>query len=204
MIDYNFIDIKKLDNSIIVDLKYHSDDNFVGRKIDGYNSNTAILIKNVALKICQIQQELRKSNKSIIIYDAYRPQKASEMFHHWAHDPTDQKNKLKYYPKIDKKELYDLGFIVRNSSHSRGTAVDISIFDHNSNSIIDMGGDFDLFDEISNTNSKLINQKQFENRIYLKKIMESFGFENLPTEWWHYSYNNPDSKIVYYDFDIPC
>ena len=202
MIPSNFIDIKKLDNSIIVDLKYHSNDNFIGRKIDGYENNTAVLLKNVALKLCQVQKELKKSNKSIIVFDAYRPQKASEMFYHWSLDPSDQKNKLKYYPKIDKKELYQLGFIARNSSHTRGIAVDVNILDYQTDSLMDMGGEFDLFDEISNTNYNLITQKQIENRMYLKKIMESFGFENLPTEWWHYALNSTESETVYYDFDI--
>jgi zinc D-Ala-D-Ala dipeptidase len=202
MIHTNFIDIKKLDNSIIVDLKYYSDDNFIGRKIDGYESNTALLMKNVAIKLCHVQQQLKKSNQSLIIFDAYRPQKASEMFYHWSLDPSDQKNKLKYYPKIDKKELYNLGFIARRSSHSRGIAVDINILDYKSDSLMDMGGGFDLFDEISNTDYNLITHKQIENRMYLKNIMENFGFENLPTEWWHYSLSSTDSEVVYYDFDI--
>ena len=202
MIHSNFIDIKKINNSIIVDLKYHSGDNFIGRKIDGYENNTALLLKSVALRLCKVQEELKKSNKSLVVFDAYRPQKASEMFYNWSIDPSDQKNKLKYYPKIDKKELFKRGFIARNSSHSRGIAVDINILDNQSDSLLDMGGEFDLFDKISNTNYNLITHKQIENRMYLKGLMECFGFENLSTEWWHYSCNDFGSEIVYYDFDI--
>lgn len=198
----NFIDIKKINNSIIVDLKYYSDDNFIGRKIDGYENNKALLLENVAIKLCRVQKELKKSNQSLIVFDAYRPQKASEMFYHWSLDPSDQKNKLKYYPKVDKKDLYSLGFIARNSSHSKGIAVDINIIDYQSDSLLDMGGNFDLFDEISNTNYHSLSQKQMENRMYLKNIMENFGFDNLPTEWWHYSCNDSRFEIVYYDFNI--
>ncbi len=202
MIHSNFIDIKKINNSIIVDLKYYSGDNFIGRKIDGYENNTALLLKSIAIKLSDVQEELKRSNKSLVVFDAYRPQKASEMFYHWSLDPSDQKNKLKYYPEIDKKELFKRRFIARNSSHSRGIAVDVNILDHHSDSLMDMGGIFDLFDEISSTNYNLITPKQIENRMYLKRLMENFGFENLSTEWWHYSCNDISSEIVYYDFDI--
>ena len=183
-------------------MKYSYEDNFIGCKIAGYHKNIAYLKKEAAHQLILAQKELKNLNMSFIIYDAYRPQKASEQFYLWCMDENDQKKKLEYYPNVNKKNLYDCGYIARKSSHTRGIAVDVSIYDFNKKCVLDMGSPFDLFDEKSHTMSKEISKAQLNNRLFLKRIMESVGFENLSTEWWHYALNNPNKYPDFYDFDV--
>jgi D-alanyl-D-alanine dipeptidase len=65
-----------------------------------------------------------------------------------------------------------------------------------------MGGGFDYFDSISNTNSKLITEKQKANRMFLKEMMESHGFQNYSAEWWHYTFRPEQFPDQSFDFDV--
>ena len=198
----DFINISLLDDSIIIDMKYSYDDNFIGSKISGYNKNIAYLKNRAALQLVSAQQELKNKNMSFIIYDAYRPQKASEQFFLWCYDLTDQKKKSEYYPRIEKELFFELGYIARKSTHTRGIAVDVNIYDDNNKCFLDMGGHFDLFDDRSQTINNEITPSQLENRLFLRRIMENHGFENYPSEWWHYSLIDQENYSEFYDFDV--
>lgn len=198
----DFLNLGLLDRTLIIDMRYSYEDNFIGSKISGYNKNIAYLKSKAAIQLRNAQQELKTKNMSFIVYDAYRPQKASEQFFAWCNDPSDQKRKNKYYPKIDKKLFFELGYLARKSSHTKGIAVDISIYDYDKKDFLDMGGHFDLFDERSQTINTEITQAQLKNRFFLKQIMENNGFENLPSEWWHYSLKDSQNYNNFYDFDV--
>ena len=198
----DFINVGLLDSTIIIDMKYSYEDNFIGSKISGYNKNIAYLKSKAAIQLKNAQQELKTKNMSFIIYDAYRPQKASEQFFAWCNDSVDQTKKSAYYPNIDKKLFFELGYLARKSSHTKGIAVDVSIYNYNTNSFLDMGGHFDLFDERSQTINPIITEEQLNNRLFLKRIMENYAFENLPSEWWHFSLKNSDEYNEFYDFNV--
>jgi len=123
----DFVNLKEIEPSIIENLRYFSNENFIGRKIDGYNANRVILTHKAAIALVKVQQELLKDGYSLVIYDAYRPQRAVDLFMKWSKDSEDQIAKEKYYPNINKADVFKLGYVAEKSGHSRGSTVDLSI-----------------------------------------------------------------------------
>ena len=196
-----FVYLNDIDDSIIVDLKYYSNENFTGQFVDGYLSNTAILTKESALALSDAQDDFNKLGYSIILYDAYRPQRAVDFFIKWSKSPYDTINKRIFYPNIKKSELFELGYIAYKSGHSRGSTVDVSLIEISTNKILDMGTVFDYFGIESHTFFDDISEKQKSNRLILYEIMSNNGFKNYSKEWWHFTLiNEPYQK--YFDFLI--
>jgi D-alanyl-D-alanine dipeptidase len=188
--------------SIKVELRYYSSNNFVGKKIDGYNSNQIILTKQAtdALKI--IQNKLEKKHLSLKIYDGYRPQQAVNYFWNWAKNVHDTLMKAQYYPNVQKKNLFKEQYIASKSRHSSGSTIDVTLVDILTNKELDMGSPFDFFGESSWVNYAGLTQKQKENRGLLQLIMKNHGFSNYPKEWWHFTLVNEPFKGVQFDFLI--
>ena len=194
-----FVYLKDIDTSIIVDLKYYSTENFTGQLVDGYHSNSAILTKESATALSNVQDDLEKLGYSLILYDAYRPQSAVDFFVKWSKKINDTSYKDIYYPNIKKSDLFELGYIAYKSGHSRGSTVDVSLLEISTNKEIDMGTVFDYFGIESHTFFNGISEKQKSNRLILYEVMSKNGFKNYPKEWWHYTLENePFQK--YFDF----
>jgi len=193
--------LRDIDPSILVDLRYASANNFTGSVVDGYFSDqAAILTTGTAKMLSDVQEHLKKENLGLLVYDAYRPEKATKFFVAWAGN-EDASTKAAYYPNIDKAKLFTSGYIASESEHSSGYAVDVTLVDLSSGTALDMGGAFDLFDEISRHGNPSITVEQRRNRAKLKAAMEKFGFTAYSKEWWHYSYRQePPSE--YFDFDV--
>ena len=196
-----FVYLKDIDDSIIVDLKYYSNENFTGQYVEGYLSNNAILTKESALALSDAQDDFNKLGYSLILYDAYRPQRAVDFFVQWSNNSYDTINKRIYYPNIKKSELFELGYIAYKSGHSRGSTVDVSLIEISTNKLLDMGTIFDYFGIESHTFFDDISEKQKSNRLILYEIMSNNGFKNYSKEWWHFTLKNePYQK--YFDFLI--
>ena len=194
-----FVYLNEVDESIIVDLKYFSNENFTGKFVDGYLSNTAILTKESALALSDAQDDFNKLGYSLILFDAYRPQRAVDFFIQWSKNPYDTINKRIYYPNIKKSELFELGYVAYKSGHSRGSTVDVSLIEISTNKILDMGTIFDYFGIESHTFFDDISEKQKSNRLILYETMSNNGFKNYSKEWWHFTLKNePYQK--YFDF----
>ena len=194
-----FVYLNDTDDSIIVDLKYYSIENFTGQFVEGYLSNTAILTKESALALSNAQDDFNKLGYSLILYDAYRPQRSVDFFVQWSKNPYDTINKRIYYPDIKKSELFELGYIASKSGHSRGSTVDVSLVEISTNKVLDMGTIFDYFGIESHTFFNDISEKQKSNRLILYEIMSNNGFKNYSKEWWHFTLKNePYQK--YFDF----
>ena len=194
-----FVYLKDIDDSIIVDLKYYSNENFTGQYVEGYLSNNAILTKESALALSDAQDDFNKLGYSLILYDAYRPQRAVNFFVQWSNNFHDTINKRIYYPNIKKSELFELGYIAYKSGHSRGSTVDVSLIEISTNKVLDMGTIFDYFGVESHTFFDDISEKQKSNRLILYEIMSNNGFKNYSKEWWHFTLKNePYQK--YFDF----
>ena len=194
-----FVYLNDTDDSIIVDLKYYSSENFTGQFVEGYLSNTAILTKESALALSNAQDDFNKLGYSLILYDAYRPQRSVDFFVQWSKNPYDTINKRIYYPDIKKSELFELGYIASKSGHSRGSTVDVSLVEISTNKVLDMGTIFDYFGIESHTFFNDISEKQKSNRLILYEIMSNNGFKNYSKEWWHFTLKNePYQK--YFDF----
>ncbi len=182
-----FFYLSDIDPTIVQDVKYAKNDNFMGRPVKGYNRDVIILTHEAALALREVQKELKPMGYSLKVFDGYRPQMAVEDFWEWANDPTDIENQAVYYPDFKNKVDLFNGYIARRSAHSRGSAVDLTIIDLAKGKELDMGERFDFLGERSNTAFEGISETAKDNRSLLKTIMEKHGFENYWREWWHYS-----------------
>ena len=200
-LEAGFVYLNDIDDSIVVNLKYYSSENFTGQFVEGYHSNNAILTKESALALSNAQDDFNKLGYSLILYDAYRPQRAVDFFVQWSNNPYDTINKRIYYPNIKKSELFEFGYIAYKSGHSRGSTVDVSLIEISTNKLLDMGTIFDYFGIESHTFFDDISEKQKSNRLILYEIMSNNGFKNYSKEWWHFTLKNePYQK--YFDFLI--
>ena len=200
-LEKGFVYLSDINSSIIVDLKYYSSNNFTGKFVEGYNSNKAILTKEAAVALSNVQDDLNKIGYSLILYDAYRPQSAVDFFVKWSQNINDTIYKNTYYPNIKKSELFKLGYIAYKSGHSRGSTVDVSLVEIESKKEIDMGTIFDYFGVESHTFFNNLSKKQKLNRLILYEAMSDNGFKNYSKEWWHFTLKNePFQK--YFDFPV--
>lgn len=193
-----------MDDSIIVNLAYATNKNFTGSIVNGYFSNKAYMQIDALNSLLAVNQELKKQDKCLYIFDSYRPQKSVDFFLNIV--KTKSKNehllKEKYYPNFKKEELFKKGFLTQQSSHSRASAVDLTIYDMKAKKLLDMGGIFDFFDERSSTYFTLLEPIAKKNRMLLKDIMEKYHFINYDKEWWHYRFVKEKYPDSYFDFNI--
>lgn len=186
----------------ILEIRYYSTYNFVGDRIDGYEQPTALLTKEAAEALKKASDELIKKGYRLKIYDAYRPQKAVTNFMNWAKDVDDTRMKVYFYPELDKSILFDQGYIAEKSGHSRGSTVDLTLFDMKTEKEVDMGGTFDYFGELSHPDYKNITEEQYNNRMILREAMINNGFKPLPEEWWHFTLENEPYPDTYFTFPV--
>ncbi|GCB44332.1 vancomycin B-type resistance protein vanX [Streptomyces sp. NL15-2K] len=88
------------------------------------------------------------------------------------------------------------------SGHSRGSTVDLTLYDLATRELAPMGGDHDLMDSVSHHGAKGVTQAEARNRQYLRSIMETCGFSAYDYEWWHYTLKNEPYPDTYFDFPI--
>lgn len=197
-----FVYVKDVIPSVQQDIRYYGDNNFVGRPVDGYKEPAAILTIEAARALADASKDLEEQGYGFKIFDAYRPQRAVNDFIKWAKDPSDIRMKEEYYPRVNKKDLFSLGYIAKKSGHSRGSTVDLTLVNKKTGVELDMGSHFDYLDPISAHGSPLITPRQTQNRELLKKAMEKHGFKSYSREWWHYTLINEPYPDRYFDFDV--
>ncbi|MBE8221797.1 MAG: M15 family metallopeptidase [Bdellovibrionales bacterium] len=197
-----FLLINKLIPSAIFDVRYNSNSNFLGTKVDGYKASYCYLEKSAAMALKEVQKNAIKKGYSLKIFDCYRPQKAVDHFVRWAKDIGDTKMKNIYYPKIDKLDIIPKGYIADKSGHTRGSTADLTLVNIKNNIELDMGTPFDFFDTLSNTADKRITLLQKKNRNILGSLMSNQGFVNYKLEWWHFTLNNEKFPNTYFNFDV--
>ena len=186
----------------ILEIRYYSTYNFVGDRIDGYEVPIAMLTREAATALKKVSDELVTKGYRLKIYDAYRPQRAVTHFANWAKDIEDTRMKKYFYPDLDKSVLFDQGYIDYKSGHSRGSTVDLTLFDMNTEKEVDMGGTFDYFGIKSHPDYKKITKTQYKNRMILRKAMMKYGFKPLSTEWWHFTLKREPYPDTYFDFTV--
>lgn len=198
-----FVNLAEVCPGVRVKMNYASTDNFTGEVVPGYKSAKALFTRTPAEKLCQVQKDAEKIGLSLLIFDSYRPVKAVSFFMEWATRPENNPHlKDTYYPQYTRQEILDLGFIAKRSSHSKGSAIDLTLVDMQTEAELDMGTPFDFFDEHSHTESSRVTKLQLRNRLLLREMMEKHGFRNFSKEWWHYSYRPEPYPDQYFDFDI--
>lgn len=186
----------------ILEIRYYSTYNFVGARIDGYEEPVALLTKEAAAALKEVSDDVIAQGYRLKIYDAYRPQKAVDHFVRWAEDTADVKMKEYFYPDLEKDVLFPLGYIAEHSGHSRGSTVDLTLFDMKTEKEADMGGTFDFFGELSHPDYKDITDEQYANRMILREAMLRHGFKPLDEEWWHFTLENEPYPDTYFTFPV--
>ncbi|MBR4643332.1 MAG: M15 family metallopeptidase [Selenomonadaceae bacterium] len=187
---------------IIQEIRYYSTYNFVGEKIDGYEMPCALLTREAAEALKKVSDDVMKMGYRLKIYDAYRPQKAVDHFVRWAKDVKDIRMKNYFYPEIGKERLFPEDYIMEKSGHSRGSTIDLTLFDMKTGKELDMGGTFDYFGELSHPDYKKITKQQFKNRMILRDAMVKHGFKPLYSEWWHFTLKDEPYPDTYFTFPV--
>ena len=187
---------------IVQEIRYYSTYNFVGDRIDGYEEPVALLTKEAARALKSVANEMNVKGYRLKVFDAYRPACAVKHFVLWGIEDLDLRMKPYFYPDLEKQELFKRGYIAAQSSHSRGSAIDLTLLDMTTGKELDMGSPFDLFNEISHPDSKIVTEEQFENRMLLQKAMVRNGFSPIDCEWWHFSLTNEPYPDTYFEFPV--
>ena len=187
---------------IIQEIRYYSTYNFIGERIDGYEEPCALLAIEAARALKAAAGELFIQGYRLKIFDAYRPACAVKHFVFWGLEDRDVRMKPYFYPDLEKESLFAKGYIAKQSSHSRGSAVDLTLLDMSTGKELDMGSPFDLFSEISHPDSTLVTEEQHQNRMLLQDVMVRNGFVPIDCEWWHFSLKNEPYPDTYFDFPV--
>ena len=198
----DFVVVSQVIPDAILEIRYHSTFNFVGDRIDGYDEPCALLTREAALALKEASDDLMAQGYRIKIYDAYRPQDAVNHFVRWAKDLGDTRMKAYFYSEVDKSQLFSSGYIAKRSGHSRGSTVDITLFDLSTGKDADMGGTFDYFGDASHYEYKKLTPEQKKNRLILRKAMTAHGFKPISTEWWHFTLIDEPYPDTYFNFPV--
>ena len=179
---------------------YATKDNFTGAAVDGYQCDRLAGTAELAAALTRAAALAGARGLKLFLWDAYRPQRAVDGFLRWCAAPEDGKTKQKHYPNIDKADIVPLGYVAARSGHSRGGAVDLTLALPDGTPI-EMGGGFDLMDEISHHGAPVAAEAA-QNRLLLRAIMEESGFVPYESEWWHYSLKDEPYPQTYFDFPL--
>ena len=209
-----FVNITDIIPDAILEIRYYSTYNFVGARVDGYLEPIALMTCRACDSLKVVSDELLKKGYRLKIYDAYRPQCAVDHFVRWAADVTDTLMKPYFYPLVPRDQLFELGYIAKRSGHTRGSTVDLTLFDMRTEKELDMGGTFDWFGEESHPDfggnpetgkykrNKNITEEQFRNRMILREAMLRHGFKPVDTEWWHFTLKDEPFPDTYFTFPV--
>ena len=216
-----FVTLTDVVPDAILEIRYYATYNFVGQRIDGYEQPTALLTRQAADSLRAVSDDVLKQGYRLKIYDAYRPQRAVDHFVRWAKAVTDTLMKTYFYPDLDKHVLFPQEYIFEKSGHTRGSTVDLTLFDMPTEKELDMGGTFDWFGpeshpdfcgnpetgEFTGDNHKspagrTITAEQFANRMILRRAMLRHGFKPMTTEWWHFTLNDEPFPDTYFTFPV--
>lgn len=205
MLPQGFVYLKDIAPTIQQDIRYATNDNFVGNPLPGYENPVCILTEPAAYALFKVQQELNQKGLGLKVFDGYRPQMTVDEFILWSTNSHDQRMKNKYYPHVDKADFFKLGYVAAESGHTRGSTVDLTIIDLRRHQELDMGTHFDFMDELSHPFNQAVTARQYQNRQLLNHVMSQHDFIPLSkqdTEWWHFTLKNELYPHTYFNFPI--
>jgi len=171
------VDVRGVDSTIRVDMRYRTQANFTGAPLPGYEANRALMRREPAFALGRVQRELQGERLALKIFDAYRPARATAAMVRWTE-------------RTGRTRLVRDGYIASHSRHNLGVAVDLTLIDATTGREIAMGTEFDTFAPAAHTANA--TGPVLANRLRLKRAMEREGFAAYDQEWWHFSYTVPD------------
>ncbi len=199
-----FVRLSEVAPDMVLDMRYYGDNNFMNTPADGYTKPEAILSVAAAQALQKVQAELMQQGLGIKIFDAYRPQCAVNHFLRWTQLPEDAAVTARFHPGLSKAQLFELGYLVARSSHTRGSTVDMTLVAWEQGEAIelDMGTEFDFFGEASAVSYSRISPEQRANRLLLRYVMERQHFVGFEMEWWHFTLRNEPYPNQYFNFSV--
>lgn len=184
------------------DAKYATWDNFTGCPVDGYLANRIVGTAALCDALALARDAAEARGLGLLLWDAYRPQRAVDRFARWSLEPEDGRRKTRHYPRIARSEMFERGYVAARSGHSRGSTVDITLFDRAVGELLAMGGGHDLMDPVSHHGAPGVGSTAAENRRILRSLMEEAGFVAYECEWWHYTLADEPYPETYFDFPV--
>ena len=175
----HLVELITLDNTIKLDIRYATGNNFVGRAV--YPEARAFLQKPAAKALLKVHKKLGKQGLGLVIFDGYRPWTITKLF--WDVVP-EEKRKFVADP-------------AKGSKHNRGCAVDLSVYDLKTGALLEMPSEYDEFTERASPDYKGGTERQRANRDMLRRLMENEGFTVNPNEWWHFDFKNWQDYAIY-------
>jgi D-alanyl-D-alanine dipeptidase len=166
------VELKRLDKSIKLDVRYATANNFAGRAV--YKEARAFMQRPAAEALLRVSCALRAKGYGLAVFDAYRPWFVTKLF--WDITPEEKKQFVANPSK--------------GSRHNRGCAVDLTLYDLKTGREVSMTGEYDEMSERSHINYAGGTQEQRRLRDLLRAAMEAEGFAVYEPEWWHYDYKD--------------
>lgn len=221
----DFVNLRTIAPEIQYDLRYFTDHNFVGRRIEGYGAPVCLLTSQAAQALKSVQDRLLPMGLTLKVYDCYRPQNAVDDFARWAKNLSSTQMQTEFYPEVNKSQLFSDGYIAYWSGHSRGSTMDLTIVPAGSqipaydpkrkqvsctsaasqrapDNSLDFGTGFDCFSPLSHPDSQGVSPQQRANRLLLQSLMIQAGFKPLDTEWWHFTLAKEPYPDTYFTFPV--
>ncbi|MFI0432489.1 MAG: M15 family metallopeptidase [Candidatus Nanopelagicales bacterium] len=223
---FDLVRLSDVDPTILQEIRYATDHNFLGRPVTGYNAAECWLTPQAAQALARAQREAVALGYTLKVYDCYRPQRAVSEFVAWAADPSDTTAQAEFYPRVAKESIIPDGYVAEKSGHSRGSTLDVTLVplpgatspawtpemglvdctapvaQRFADTTVDMGTGFDCFDPLAHTADTTLTAEQRSNRDRLVTLMAAQGFRNLPEEWWHYTLAGEPHLEDYFDIPI--
>ncbi len=197
----DFVSLDRVDATITLDLRYATASNFVGARIDGYDTGRCLLTRVAAEALAAVQADLRSEGLELRVFDCYRPQRAVDHFVRWSRAPDDAATKARHYPRVAKRELFAQGYIAERSGHSRGSTVDLTLIGRDGRELY-FGTEFDFFDPRAAGNSADVPEDVRALRRKLRAAMERRGFRHYAPEWWHFTLADEPYPESYFDAPV--
>ena len=198
----SFVNASDIVPGLIIDMRYFSARNFVGKPIDGYEKPVCYLTRQAGQALSKAVNAAALQGYSLKVFDCYRPARAVDHFVRWALNLEDTAMKAEFYPSVEKKYLFRDGYIAARSGHSRGSTIDVTLVQNSDGQEIDMGTSYDFFSTQSWPSDRSVSATSQKNRQLLGELMQRNGFDGYDKEWWHFTLRHEPFPHTYFDFVV--
>ncbi|MFD2521642.1 M15 family metallopeptidase [Emticicia soli] len=183
MIDQGLVNIQTIDSTIMVELKYSTTDNFVHTDVYG-DLTRAYMQQKPAEMLAKASKFLQSQypNYRLLVYDGARPLTVQHKF--WA--------LLDTIPPAKRADF--VANPAEGSIHNFGSAVDLTVYDLDTQKPLDMGTKYDYFGDLAYPSLEdqmlregKLTKQQIANRLVLRNAMQKAGYMRIESEWWHFN-----------------
>lgn len=219
----DFVRLRELAPTMAQDIRYATPFNFTGATVPGYGRGECVLTREAANALIRAEKRLARQGFGLKLFDCYRPARAVAAFTDWVKRPGAPDLGRIFHPGIARGDLVAKGYIAGNSSHSRGSTVDVGLIrageaalptpvdagfcdgplsTRPQESSLDLGTSFDCFSEKSALRHPGVSAEARRNRETLAAAMAAGGFRGYGKEWWHFTLAKEPFPKTSFDFAI--